>query len=45
MDQLNLNLILDREESEKKLIDALQYFEENKQSLLTTEVYLYMDSR
>ena len=30
MDQLNLNLILDREESEKKLIDTLQHFEENK---------------
>ena len=42
MDQLNLNLILDREESEKKLIDALQYFEENKQSLLTSRgIFVY----
>ena len=42
MDQLNLNLILDREESEKKLIDALQHFEENKQSLLTSRgIFVY----
>tara|TARA_A100001015_G_scaffold317259_1_gene433769 strand:+ start:69 stop:1370 length:1302 start_codon:yes stop_codon:yes gene_type:complete len=42
MDQLNLNLILDREESEKILIDALQYFEENKQSLLTSRgIFVY----
>ena len=42
MDQLNLNLILNREESEKKLIDTLQHFEENKKSLLTSRgIFVY----
>ena len=35
MDQLNLNLLLDRENSEKKLIDCLNTFEENKKNVLT----------
>ena len=30
MDKLNFNLLLDRESSEKKLIDCLTNFEENK---------------
>tara|TARA_B110000977_G_scaffold29805_1_gene38859 strand:+ start:3020 stop:4306 length:1287 start_codon:yes stop_codon:yes gene_type:complete len=35
MDQLNLNLLLGREENEKKLIECLNYFEENKKNMLT----------
>jgi hypothetical protein len=42
MDQLNLNLILNREKCEKKLIDALQYFEENKSNLQTSRgIFVY----
>ena len=42
MDQLNLNLILNREECEKKLIDTLQYFEENKSNLQTSRgIFVY----
>ena len=42
MDQLNLNLILNREECEKTLIDTLQHFEENKNSLLTKRgIFVY----
>ena len=32
MDKLNLNLLLNRELSEQKLIDCLTNFEENKKS-------------
>ena len=39
MDQLNLNLILGREECEKKLIDALQYFEENNFKKIAIRYY------
>ena len=42
MDQLNLNLILDREESEKKLIDSFQYFEDNKKKFTNKQGYLFM---
>ena len=42
MDQLNLNLLLDREENEKKLIECLNYFEENKKNVLTKRgMYIY----
>ena len=42
MDQLNLNLLLDREENEKKLIECLNYFEENKRNVLTKRgMYIY----
>ena len=42
MDQLNLNLLLGREENEKKLIDCLNYFEENKKNVLTKRgMYIY----
>ena len=42
MDQLNLNLLLDREESEKKLINCLHTFEENKKNVLTKRgMYIY----
>ncbi len=42
MDQLNLNLILNREECEKKLIDALQHFEKNKSNLQTSRgIFVY----
>ena len=35
MDQLNLNLILGREDNEQKLINCLNNFEENKKNVLT----------
>ena len=35
MEQLNLNLLLDRETQEQTLIDCLNYFEDNKQNVLT----------
>lgn len=42
MDQLNLNFLLDRESEEKKLIECLNYFEENKKNLLTKRgMYVY----
>tara|TARA_B110000971_G_scaffold221689_1_gene269924 strand:- start:1252 stop:2538 length:1287 start_codon:yes stop_codon:yes gene_type:complete len=42
MDQLNLNLLLGREENEKKLIKCLNYFEENKKNVLTKRgMYIY----
>jgi hypothetical protein len=42
MDQLNLNLLLDREENEKKLIDCLNNFETNKKNVLTKRgMYVY----
>ena len=42
MDKLNLNLILDRENQEKLLIDSLNFFEANKQNLLTSRgIYVY----
>ncbi len=42
MDQLNLNLLLNREEEEKKLIHCLNYFEENKKNVLTKRgMYIY----
>ena len=42
MDQLNLNLILNREKIEKKLIDALQHFEKNKSNLQTSRgIFVY----
>jgi len=42
MDKLNINLILDREDSEKLFIDTLQNFEANKKNLLTKRgIYVY----
>lgn len=42
MDKLNLNLLLNRELSEQKLIDCLTNFEENKKNLLTKRgIYVY----
>ena len=42
MDQLNLNLILNREEQEKILIDTLQHFELNKKNLLISRgIFVY----
>jgi len=42
MEQLNLNLLLDREESENKLIKCLNFFEENKKNVLTKRgMYIY----
>ena len=42
MDQLNLNLLLDREEEENLLIDTLQNFEANKSNKLTKRgIYIY----
>ena len=42
MDQLNLNLLLSREENEKKLIDCLNNFEANKKNVLTKRgMYIY----
>ena len=42
MDKLNLNLILNRENQEKLLIDTLNFFEANKQNLLTSRgIYVY----
>jgi len=42
MDQLNLNLLLDREENENKLIECLNIFETNKQNVLTKRgMYIY----
>ena len=42
MDQLNLNFLLGREENEKKLINCLNTFENNKQNVLTKRgMYIY----
>ena len=42
MDQLNLNLILGREDNEQKLINCLNNFEENKKNVLTKRgMYIY----
>ena len=42
MEQLNLNVLLNRMEEEKNLIEYLKYFEENKKDLLTKRgVYIY----
>jgi len=42
MEQLNINHLLQREECEKKLIEALAFFEENKTALSTKRgVYVY----
>ena len=42
MEQLNINHILDREKCEKKLIEHLEYFENNKYALLTKRgIYIY----
>jgi len=42
MDQLNLNLLLDREVCEQKLIDCLNNFEKNKKNVLTKRgMYIY----
>ena len=42
MEQLNLNVLLNRHEEEKNLIQYLKYFEENKKNLLTKRgVYVY----
>ena len=42
MDQLNLNLLLNREENENKLIECLNIFETNKQNVLTKRgMYIY----
>jgi len=42
MEQLNLNLLLGREENEQEIIDCLNHFEENKQNVLTKRgMYIY----
>ena len=42
MENINLNEILDRQEQEKKLINYLNYFQENKHDLLTKRgIYIY----
>jgi len=42
MDQLNINLLLDREHCEQKLIDCLNNFEANKKNVLTKRgMYIY----
>ena len=42
MEQLNLNLLLGREEDEKRLIHCLNIFEENKHNVLTKRgMYIY----
>jgi len=42
MEQLNINHLLQREECEKKLIESLAFFEENKKALSTKRgVYIY----
>jgi hypothetical protein len=42
MEQLNINHILDRDAGETKLIECLDYFEKNKNALLTKRgVYIY----
>ena len=44
MDQLNLNLLLNREKEEKLLIDTLQNFEANKSNKLTKRgIYIFGD--
>jgi hypothetical protein len=42
MEQLNINLLLDRVKAEQKLIQHLNYFEENKKNVLTKRgIYVY----
>ena len=42
MEQLNINHILNRNDKEQQLIDYLNYFEENKQNVLTRRgIYIY----
>jgi len=42
MEQLNINHILNRKEEEKKFIEYLEYFENNKQNVLTKRgIYVY----
>jgi len=42
MEQLNLNLLLNRKECEEKLIESLNIFEANKNKLLTKRgIYVY----
>ena len=42
MEQLNMNNILDRENKEKEIIDYLDYFENNKENILTKRgIYVY----
>jgi len=42
MEQLNINHILSRSDNEKKLIESLKYFEENKNNVLTRRgIYIY----
>ena len=42
MDKLNLNLLLNRKECEETFIKSLNYFEENKEKLLTKRgIYVY----
>ena len=42
MEQLNLNLLLNRQENEKQLIDCLNVFEANKKNVLTKRgMYIY----
>ena len=40
MEQLNINHILDRDKSEKKLIEYLEYFENNKYALLDRRAHV-----
>ena len=42
MEQLNLNLLLNRQENEKQLVDCLNVFEANKKNVLTKRgMYIY----
>ena len=41
MEQLNINLLLDRVEEEKKLIECLNVFEANKNVLTKRGMYIY----
>ena len=42
MEQLNINHILHRIDKEQQLIDHLEYFEQNKQNVLTRRgIYIY----
>ena len=42
MDNLNLNLLLNRTSCEDVFIESLKYFEENKEKLLTKRgIYIY----
>ena len=44
MEQLNINNLLNREESEKNFIECLEYFEKNKQKITNKkEEFIFME--